>query len=112
MPSLRPVLGGLLSENRHAAHLDASRIQHRMVDERRALTAKAVRHNDDRSKMLFSQKITDLIGSIETDGFEYPYGKNLWILQPRHPGHQLRNALRHKIGSLRITGGIRGDNDS
>jgi hypothetical protein len=34
MPGLRPVLGSLLSENRHAAHLDASRVQHRMVDER------------------------------------------------------------------------------
>jgi hypothetical protein len=41
MPRLRLVLGRLLSEQRHAGHGDARRAQHRMVDERRALTAKA-----------------------------------------------------------------------
>src|SRR5215467_14502871 len=56
MPCLRPVLGGPLSEYWYAVHLDASRVQHRMIDERRALTAKALRYNNDRSQMLFGQK--------------------------------------------------------
>src|SRR5262245_59285420 len=83
-----------------------------MVDERRALAAKAVCHNDDRSQMLFGQKVPDLIGSIKTDRFEYPYGKDLRVLQPRYSGHQLRNTLRHKVGYLRIARGRRGDKHS
>ena len=83
-----------------------------MIDEQRALAAKAVRHNDDRSQMLFGQKVSDLIGGIKTDRFEYPYGKDLRILQPRHSGHQLRNTLRHGIGYLRITRGSRRDENS
>src|SRR5229473_166873 len=61
--------------------------------------------------MLFNQKIPNLIGGIETDRFGNPYGKEFWLLQSRHSGHQLRNTSRHGIGSLRITRGIRGDED-
>src|SRR5215831_1121034 len=62
--------------------------------------------------MFSGQKISDLIDGIETDGFAYPYGQDLHILPPRHPRHQLRNALRHRIGFLRITRGLCGDEDS
>jgi hypothetical protein len=67
-------LGVFPPNNRHAAHLDVSRVQHLMIDERRALTAKAVRYHDDRSEMFFGQKVPDLIGGIETDRFAYPNG--------------------------------------
>src|SRR5262245_44908953 len=61
--------------------------------------------------MFCSQKIPDLIGSIETYRFEYLYRKDLRSLQPRHTGHQLRDALRHRIGFIRTTRGIYGDED-
>jgi len=47
MPSLRPVLGSLMSEDRHAVDLDTSRFEHSMIDERRAPTAEAGRNSDD-----------------------------------------------------------------
>jgi hypothetical protein len=53
-----------------------------MVDERRALTTKAVRHNDDRSKVLFGQKIPNLIGGIETHA---PPGESAGAPRPAVP---------------------------
>lgn len=61
--------------------------------------------------MFQGQKVPDLIGGIETDRFEYSYGKDRRILQLRYPGHQLCNALRHGIGSLRIMRDLRGHED-
>ena len=47
MPSVRPVLGIVLSEDRHAIDLDASRFEHSKIDERRAPTVEAGRNSDD-----------------------------------------------------------------
>ena len=47
MPSVRPVLGSVVSEDRHAVDLDASRFEHSMIDERRAPTVEAGRNSDD-----------------------------------------------------------------
>jgi hypothetical protein len=103
MPCSRPILGSLLAENRLAIDPDARRVQHRMVNERRPLTTKAGRQHDDRPVMRLEEKVPDLIGGTETDGFGFPYGHDLHILHPRQPGHQFRNALGHSIGDLRIT---------
>ena len=61
--------------------------------------------------MLCGQKVPDLIGNMETDGFDFLDGDELHILQPRHPGHDFRNALGHETGSRRITPDRRGDED-
>src|SRR5262249_41706118 len=108
MPRLRPVLGCLLSEHRHAIHRDANRVQHRMVDEGRTLAAKARRHHEDGPEMLCGQKVADLIGGIETDGFDGLDGYELQILQPRHPGHYFRNALGYGTEARGIPPGLRG----
>ena len=98
MPRPRPVLGCDLSENRQAANVDPIRVQHRMIDERRALTTKARRNYDDGPETLFNKKVSDLIGGIETDRFDFPYSNDLRIRNPRQSSHQFCNALGHDIG--------------
>src|SRR5207244_10541994 len=93
MPRLCPVLGCLLSEHRHAGHRDARRAQHRMVDERRALTAKAGCHHKHRLEMLCGEKVPDLIGDIEADGLDFSCWNELWLRHPRYPSHYFCNAL-------------------
>src|SRR5262249_39156652 len=61
--------------------------------------------------MLCGQKVPDLIGSIETDGFAFLDGDEFNILQPCYPGHHFRNALGHEAGARRLTLGLRGDED-
>src|SRR5262249_15137052 len=82
------------------------------VDEQRALTAKGGGHHHHRPELCFSQKVSDLQRGIETDGFDSPDGHELHLLQPCHPGHHFRNALRHGIGFCRLTPDWSGDEDS
>src|SRR5437870_1060291 len=59
--------------------------------------------------MVSGEMVSDLSGSIETDGFGFPYEDDLPIFQASLSCHQFGETLANRIGHLRVTRSFDGD---
>src|SRR2546428_11132910 len=71
MPRLCPMLGSRSPEDWSTVNLYANIAEHSTIHERRTPTPEAGRHDGERLDMVSGKMVSDLSGSIETDGLGF-----------------------------------------